>query len=116
MKFDKNKNPSKPEQVCSEITQGQALDITLSKNKHEILADILNISKVIREEIRTHEKWKFTGTFSTFKEPNFLSTLVKWILIGPNEVIEHKTRRKIVENSISIVTQLIMQSFKTKTS
>ena len=39
---------------------------------------------------------------------------MKWILIGPNEVIEHKTKRKTVENTTSIVTQLIMQSFKTK--
>ena len=39
---------------------------------------------------------------------------MKWILIGPNEVMEHETRRKTVENISSIVTQLIMQSFKTK--
>ena len=55
VKFDENKNPSKAEQVCSEITQGQAIDLAL------------NISKVI------------TGNshFPLLKNQNLLSTLVK---------------------------------------
>ena len=66
VKFVKNKNPSKPEEVCSEITQGQAIDIALSKNKHEILADILNISKVIREELRTKLRTKNGNSLAHF--------------------------------------------------
>ena len=114
VKLVKKKNPSKPEQVCSEIAQGQAVDIAISKNKREILSEILNVSKVIRDELQSQEKWKFTGTFANFKEPELLSTLIKWILIGPNEVVEYEDRRKTVENTTLIVTQHIMQSFKTK--
>ena len=114
IKFVKNKNPSKPEIVCSEIAQGQAIDIAVNQNRREVLSDILNVSKVIRNELQSHQKWKFTGTYSDFIEPNLLSTLIKWILIGPNENLYNENRIKRVENATSVVTQLIVQSFKTK--
>ena len=114
IKFVKNKNPSKPEIVCSEIAQGQAIDIAVNQNRREVLSDILNVSKVIRNELQSHQKWKFTGTYSDFIEPNLLSTLIKWILIGPNENLYNENRIKRVENATSVVTQLIIQSFKTK--
>ena len=40
--------------------------------------------------------------------------MIKWILIGPNENLYNENRIKRVENATSVVTQLIVQSFKTK--
>ena len=104
IKFVKNKNPSKPEIVCSEIAQGQAIDIAVNQNRREVLSDILNVSKVIRNELQSHQKWKFTGTYSDFAEPNLLSTLIKSILIGPNENLYNENRIKRVENATSVFT------------
>ena len=111
--LSRTKTQQKPEMLCSVIAQEQAIDIALSNNIEESLADILRVAKAIRIELASRKKWTFTGSLSNFSEPPLLSTLVKWLLIGPNQTIEHTHRRASIDRTVSVVTQLIMQSFKT---
>lgn len=39
--------------------------------------------------------------------------LIKWILIGPNKVVDQEERRSSVQTTTSVVTQFVMQSVKT---
>ena len=112
-KFIKNKNPSKPEHICSTDTNVEAFDIAMKKTEN--VNNILHVAKIIRKEITKHTRWKFKGTFQTFTLPPLLNKLVQWIRIGPRENIQNISRRDSAENATSIVTQMIYQSFKTRT-
>ena len=90
--FIKISNLSKSEQICSEVAQGQAIDIALAYNKQDSLAEILRVAKTIRHELLLQPKWKFNGSFSSYEELKLMSALIKWILIGPNNVIDHEQR------------------------
>ena len=68
-KFIKNKNPSKPEHICSTDTNVEAFDIAMKKTEN--VNDILHVAKIIRKELTEHTRWKFKGTFQTFKLPPF---------------------------------------------
>ena len=112
-KFIKNKNPSKPEHICSTDTNVEAFDKAMIKTEN--VDDILHVAKIIRKELTEHARWKFkTGAFQTFTLPPFLNKLVQWILIGPRENIQNILRRSSAKNVTSIVTQMIYQSFKTR--
>ena len=40
--------------------------------------------------------------------------MIKWIIIGPNETIEHERRQLSIHRAVSSVSQILMQSVKTK--
>ena len=111
-KFIKNKNPSKPEHICSTDTNVEAFDRAMKKPEN--INDILHVVKIIRKELTEHTRWKFKGTFQTFTLPPLVNKLVQWILIGPRENIQKISRRDSAENVTPIVTQMIYQSFKTR--
>ena len=48
------------------------------------------MAKTIRHELLLQPKWKFNGSFSSYEELKLLSALIKWILIGPNNVTDHE--------------------------
>ena len=111
-KFIKNKNPSKPEHICSTDTNVEAFDRAMKKPEN--INDILHVVKIIRKELTEHTRWKFKGRFQTFTLPPLVNKLVQWILIGPRENIQKISRRDSAENVTPIVTQMIYQSFKTR--
>ena len=111
-KFIKNKNPSKPEHICSTDTNVEAFDIAMKKTEN--VNDILHVAKIIRKELTEHTRCKFKGTFQTFTLPPLSNKLVQWILIGPRENIQSISRRDSAENVTSIVTPMIYRSFKTR--
>ena len=69
VKFIKNKDPSKPEHICSTDNSVEAFDIAMKKTEN--VNDILHVAKIIRKEITKHTRWKFKGTFQTFTLPPF---------------------------------------------
>ena len=111
-KLIKNKNPSKPEHICSTDTTAEAFCIAMEKVKN--VNDIFHVAKIIKKELTEHTGWKFKGTYQTFTLPPLLNKLVQWIVIGPRENIQNISRRDSAENVTSIVTQMIYQSFKTR--
>ena len=68
---------------------------------------------MLSNELNSHDRWQYKGTFTDFEVPELLSTFVKWIIVGPHMSLGNSVRVEMIENAVSIVTELIMQSFKT---
>ena len=68
---------------------------------------------MIRKELEKHERWKFTGSLDGIKIPVELSTLICWIVFGPNVALENQPKTRLSKTS-SIVSQIMVQSFKSK--
>ena len=65
----------------------------MTKKSEWVLQYMLDLSKLIRKEILTREKWKFDGSFKNFKNPPLLATLLRWIMIGVSDNISGKKTR-----------------------
>ena len=85
--FVKSKNPSKPDQLISDSTTSEILDISIKECTADNIDQIWKVAKIIRSELLQREKWRFTGSFEDFTLPPLLATLMKWILIGKNRCI-----------------------------
>ena len=94
------KSPSvsnESERVCSESTGKHALDMTMQQYAAENYNGIFNATKIIRHELKTMAKWNFQGLFRDFSSLVQLSTLLRWILFGPVDAPENKTRQRLVK-------------------
>ena len=111
-KFIENKNPSKPEHICSTDTNVEAFDIAMKKTEN--INDILHVAKIIRKELTEHTRWKFKRTFQTFTLLLLLNKLEQWILIDPRQNIQNISRRDSAENVTSVVAQMIYHNQKRK--
>ena len=60
------------------------------------------------------QPWKFEGSFSNFTVPKALSTLLKWILIGPSVELSETSENTELNKMISVISQVLMQAVKTK--
>ena len=69
---------------------------------------------MIRKEVLEKENWVFNVSFGNFTLPPLLSTLLRWILVGPTESIENEKRELGIEQLTSIVSQVVMQCMKSK--
>ena len=76
--------------------------------------DIFNAAKFIRHELETMAKWNFQGSFSDFSSLVQLSTLLRWIILGPVNAPENKVRQRSVKKTVEFITQAVTQSFMTK--
>ena len=84
----------------------------MKQSKADNFNELFNVSKIIRKELEHHENWQFKGSFEDFSAPIQLSKLICWILVGPNQQFENKSRESSIEKNVSIVTQMIIQLFK----
>ena len=112
--FQKSKRVNKPEQICNTSAEREAINIALTENNADRFHDIFKVAKQVRTEIQGLEKWSFTGSFSDFPDPLLLSTLIRWILVGPHELVTHAARKTDVDHAVSSVTQLLVQSFRSQ--
>ena len=112
--FIKNKNVNKPDNLCSTKTERNAFDIGIAESTGDNLGKISSVSKLIRKEVLEKENWVFNGSFGKFTLPPLLSTLLRWILVGPTESIENEKRELGIEQVTSIVSQVVMQCMKSK--
>ena len=108
VKFVKNTHAYRPEHICSEKAQGQALDQAIHEDGPINLKYMSEVAKYIRREILHSKKWIFQGSFDDFTTPPMLSTLLIWILTGTSANIENVTRRTAVDRSILIASQIIL--------
>ena len=107
-KFVKNKNANMPEQSCSTVTQDYLFNTSMTECANDNLAKIFTVAKLVREEVLSKDRWKFQDTFSDFILPPLLSALIRWILIGPTDMIEESKRKSCIDRGTSVVTQVVM--------
>ena len=113
-KLVKSPRVNEPERLTSDDTQSSAIDNVIERSSYEEFNLIFDVFKLVRKELLDQKQWKFRGTFSNFAEPKLLSTLLKWILIGPSQDLNENEDNKELSKRISIISQIIMQSVKTK--
>ena len=112
--FQKPPRANEPDRFCSNEAGSHALDVALKQCEAETFYDIFRVAKLIRAEIEQHTRWQFSGTFDDFNPPVYVSNLMRWILLGPNQNFSSESRDKSFEKCVSLANQFMMQSFKTK--
>ena len=112
-KFVRSFRLIEPEKICSDATQRQALENAVSQNTSDDLNLLFQAAKLIRAEISKEEEWTFQGTFENFQMPKLLYTLIKWIIVEPHMELQSEIREGRIDNTVSVLTQVIMQTFKT---
>ena len=55
----------------------------------------------------------FQGTFENFQMPKLLYALIKLIIVGPHMELQSEVREGRIDNTVSVITQAIVQVFKT---
>lgn len=59
--------------------------------------------------------WLFEGDYESYSIPDYLSTLVKWIIVGPkNKIDESPKKQDTIDISVRNTSEIIIKSFKTK--
>ena len=111
--FVKSPRVNEPDRLCSNDAEGHAINVALKNCEAENFDDIFGVAKMVRKELEKMERWKFSGQFEDFKEPVHLLNLLRWILIGPSNELKSQSRQKSLEKCVTLVTQFMVQSFKT---
>ena len=58
-------------------------------------------------------RWKFNGSFNDFKIPKSLTTLLRWVLVGPSPSFTNESVKKTTtKHNIKNIAQIIMRSTK----
>ena len=112
VKFIKSYRANEPMQLCSSHTESKVIDSASVHSSADDFNTLFKAAKMLRNELYSHDRWQYKGTFTDF-EVELLSTFVKWIIVGPHMSLGNCVRVEKIENAVSIVTELIMQSFKT---
>ena len=73
------------------------------------MKSLWKISKQIRKEILA-ERWEFHGDFESYKPPHLLFTFLKWVLIGPHNSDDGRTKQ--IESIIEVTTEVVSQNMK----
>ena len=112
--FQKSCQANEPNRLCSNEAGSHALDVALAQCKADTFGVIFRVAKLIRAEMEQHSRWQFSGTFDDFNPPVYLSSLMRWILLKPNQNLTSESRDNSFQKTVSLATQFMMQSFKTK--
>ena len=105
--FVQSKQRNQPENVMMDKTHVQAVS-SFSPNESD-MKSLWKISKQIRKEILA-ERWKLDGDFESYKPPHLLFTFVKWVLIGPQNSDDGRTKQ--IESIIEVTTEVVSQNMK----
>ena len=112
--FQKPPRTNEPDCFCSSEAGSHALDVVLNQCEADTFSDIFQLGKLIRSEMEQYTRWQFSGTFDDFNPSFYVSSLMQLILLGSNQNLTSEPRDYSFEKTVSLATQFMMQSFKTK--
>ena len=76
------------------------------------IESVSGLSRVLRYEALDYRHWKFTGDFSTWKNPPVLEFFLKQIMIGPKHRQLKGVRKEDADKCVDVVCQMIVQNTK----
>ena len=121
VKSVRQKDRRKPSVLyCPEACEEDMVHIFMMQNSHMDNTKMLyKTAKLIRRSIVNFTDQKKTSDMisvvSTTKDvPTDLYSLMRWILVGPEEEFQTDTRRRTVDQSALTLSQNLMYAFKTK--
>ena len=91
--FVQSTQRNQPENVMMDKTHVQAVS-SFNPNESD-MKYLWKISKQIRKEILV-ERWELDGDFESYKPPHLLFTFRKWVLIGPHNSGDGRTKKSKV--------------------
>ena len=101
----------KPENIHSDQLNKKLVND--HSNKADDFAAIFEVAKILRKDIMNLRRWKFNGSFNDFKIPKSLTTLLKWVLVGPSPSFTNESAKKTTtKHNIKNIAQIIMRSTK----
>ena len=121
VKSVRQKDRRKPSVLyCPEACEEDMVHTFMMQNSHMDNTKMLyKTAKLIRRSIVNFTDQKKTSDMisvvSTTKDvPTELYSLMRWILVGPEEELQTDTRRRTVDQSALTLSQSLMYAFKTK--
>ena len=98
------------EQLYSAGCQAKAIETY--KNNSDDYTTIFEAAKIIRNELLKHRNWKFDGDFSGFDLPVSLSSLLRWIIVGPKNTVDTILKKNSIDNCVDNIAQIIVKASK----
>ena len=98
------------EQLYSADCQAKAIETY--KNNSDDYTTIFEAAKIIRNELLKHRNWKFDGDFSGFDLPVSLSSLLRWIIVGPKNTVDTILKKNSIDNRVDNIAQIIVKASK----
>ena len=116
VKFVKSHRANENEHVVSEKLPGVAVsNLREQQNEEDDVKCIAKAASILRKQLKTHVKWKFTGSQSLkeFQSPPMLTSFLRLLLLGTKLRNVKEKRDEASTKSIIVVSQQIIQNFKT---
>ena len=90
--FAKSKHENKSEQIITKDIQEEV--VVMFIDDHSIAEDLQTKWKVTKKITQglLQLDWHFEGDMNDYPAPNILLTFLKWVLTGPNYVLDEKDR------------------------
>lgn len=103
----------KSEQLCTSSYQAKAIDTF--KNNPDDYTTIFEAAKIIRKEVLQQRIWKFDGNYTGFDCPTALSSLLRWVILGPKTNIDSScVKKKSIDNRVDNISQIIVKATKSR--
>ena len=90
--FSRPKARRDSEVICSNSFKENALDCF--RNLPDEFTALFEAASIVRRDILKKPKWSFTGSFNDFEIPETLTTLLRWIIIGPKLKVDLSPKKK----------------------
>ena len=98
--------------IISSKTLSVVVDKVVPQDSGETLSDIVRVAKLLRDELlNCKDKWHLTGNM-LFDNPPMVSFVLKQLLFGTNAHSVSGKWNGAIENTVSIVTQVLVQNVK----
>ena len=111
--FSRPKARRDSEVICSNSFKENALDCF--RNLPDEFIALFEAASIVRRDILKKPKWSFTGSFNDFEIPETLTTLLRWIIIGPKLKVDLSPKKKeSVDVAVRNIGEIIVQSVKSK--
>ena len=100
------------EHIINSKTLSVAVGKVVPQDSGETLSDIVRVTKLLRDELlNCKDKWHFTGNMS-FENPPMVAFFLKQLLFGTNAHSVSGKRDGAIKNTVSIVSQVLVQNVK----
>lgn len=102
---------AKPEQVlCTKMKDHMGYSAATADNFKEDLSISLKAAKMLRKNISSTPKWKFSGNLDDYELPSLLKFFCKHAIIGTGK-IGHSNKEHSVDVTTSILAQHFMSAY-----
>ena len=98
--FQESPRANELDRLCSNEAGSHALDVALKQCEADTYGDIYRVVKLIRAETEQRTRWMFSRTFDDFNPSVYLSNLMRWVLLEPNQNLTSESKDNSFEKRV----------------